>query len=167
MCSVSEREENVDIISVVEAVRARREDVFRGFGVGMESSRGPRRGWRTSMSDGSKGGEIGERREEVRVVRRRVVWVRCDEREVCAVINLFQRHQYIYSIPLPIWFHREAPFSTPAWLPRSFKLSATRCIIVSASLPLASVPLLARCSMAAIRASSEGDMPSVSSGSLP
>ena len=100
MNRVSEREENVDIISVVEAVRARREDVFRGFGVGMDSSRGLRRGRRSSISDGSKGGEIGERREEVRVVRRRVVWVRCDEREVCAVINLFPRYQYIYSIPL-------------------------------------------------------------------
>ena len=63
--------------------------------------------------------------------------------------------------------YRDAPFSMPAWLPRSLRLSATRFMTVSASLPLASVPRLARCSTAAIRASNVGEIPSTSSGSLP
>lgn len=79
-------------MSVVEAVRARREDVLRGSGVGRESKRGPMRGRRGSTSERSRGGERGERREDVRAVRSRVVCVRWVEREVCAVMSLGLRN---------------------------------------------------------------------------
>lgn len=78
----------MDIISVVEAVRARRDDVFVGFGVGRVEKRGARRGRMSSISDGESGTERGERRVDVREVRRRVVWVRWVVREVWEVIKL-------------------------------------------------------------------------------
>ena len=58
-----------------------------------------------------------------------------------------------------------APFSIPLWLPRSRSRSTTRLTTPSAELPLSSIPRRARLSIAAIRASSAGEMPSLASKS--
>ena len=88
MWRVSERVERCDNISAVEAVSARREDVFRGLGVGREERTSGRRGRSSSTSVGSGGMARGERSEAIRAVRVRVVWSICVVKEVCAVISL-------------------------------------------------------------------------------
>lgn len=88
MCKVSDSVERVDIMSVVDAVRERREDVFCRFGAGRASIRRGKRGSKASISVGEGGRARGERRVDVSEVRVRVVCARWVVREVCAVIRL-------------------------------------------------------------------------------
>jgi len=180
MCSVSASVESVWMTSAVEEARAWRRSGGWGFGAGRWERRGGRRARREEMSVRRGGGERGERRGVVVVRRRRVCCVRWVVREVWAVIRLLGG---VVSLPMPFlflrvlggwegeggggFFYRDVPFSMPLWLPRSRNLSATREITSSVSLSFASVPYCARCSIAAMCASSDGDMPSTSSGSEP
>jgi len=136
------------VSSAVEACRLCIDERGCGAGVGRVRSNSERSGSISSMNSGSAGAANGERKGWQSAWRARVWEDKCEVRAVCAVMSLL------------------APFSTPACDPRSLRASATLCTTLSPSLPLASAPRRARLSTAAIRASSEGEMPSTPCKSL-
>lgn len=137
--------------SAVEEARAWRRRGGCGFGAGRSERRGGRRERKVVRVGGSGGGERGERRVVVVDVRRRVCWVREVVRVVWVVIRLVGE-----VVSLLVFFlvlrgvgfvegkgvlcYRDVPLSMPLWLPRSRRLSASREITLSVSLPFASVP---------------------------
>ena len=137
----------MDVSSVMEAWRWSREWSGCGLGLGMSRIREVRRGRRASIVSGSRGAERGERKGWQRVWRVRVWFVRWVVRAVWAVMR------------------RLVPFSTAACEERSFRWEETRAMISSWEVLFASVPRRARDSIADMRASREGEMPDMVSGS--
>ena len=128
-----------------------------GVGVGSARTRAVKSGSMSAMKSGSGGAASGEIRGCVKVNSARVSWKRCVVRAVWAVMRLNESQRFGPVLSAKGSTYRVAPFSTPAWEPKSLRESATRCTIPSASLPFASVPLRTRLSTVARRASREGD----------
>lgn len=161
MCSVSETFERCWRSSRVERVRWDKETIGSVEECG--------RDWRVcsisgrSESISSADGIMarGPVKEAVREVRTRDWWVRWVVRESWAVLRL----RWVSQGSLK-WvegeLYRVAPFSIAIWLPRSRRCSVTRLTTSSEALPFSSIPRLARLSMAAMRASRAGVMPSFS-----
>jgi len=89
MCRLSARYARVATRSRVVDVRWWRAWSGVGEGWGRDCKVRARAGRRSSMRDGGGGGEMGERRVEVRVVRSRVWWARWVDSAVLAVVRLW------------------------------------------------------------------------------
>lgn len=137
-----------------------------GIGVGSVRRRAERRERRSEIISGSVGGERGEVRGCVRVRRVRVQVLRWVVRAVWVVIRLVRGVSYRSGDESAEVAYRVVPFSIPDCEGSSISESATRLATLSVSLPFASVPRRARLSIAAMRASNEGEMPSAFSKSL-
>jgi len=114
----------------------------------------------SSMSSGSGRMANGPEKETAMEVRVRDWCVRCVVRASWAVFSLgVVSDDWTW---LRIGTYLVAPFSIAIWLPRSRSCCVTLFTTSSDALPFSSMPLRARLSIAAIRASSAGEMPSFS-----